>query len=254
MRKVSNKNLYERVAQRDHCNLLTGYHHVKRMEIALSFLKGVIQNMKEAAKILDIGCGDGLFDDLMSRHFQLAVKIVGIDISLTKVKRARDRVSGVSFVVADIYHLPFRGIFDIVIMGEIIEHLHTPRVALKNVHGVLKQKGHLILDTLSKTNIIDMFLRLIGHEPTWGLKIDRTHVTFYDEQSLTDLLHSAGFNITDIRGDSFLRYDLLSLLSITWNRNRWWLPRLIDAIAERYTMLRSKGAIQVFSCQKATFK
>jgi len=208
--------------------------------------------MKEAAKILDIGCGDGLFDDLMSRHFKLAVEIVGIDISLTKVKRARDIVPGVSFVVADIYHLPFRSTFHIVIMGEIIEHLHTPRAALKNVHGVLKQKGHLILDTPSKTNIIDIFLRLIGHEPTWGLKIDRTHVTFFDEQSLTDLLHSAGFNITDIRGNSFLRYDLLSPLSITWNRNIWWVPRLIDAVAEKYTMLRSKGAIQVFLCQKAT--
>jgi len=210
--------------------------------------------MKEVVKILDIGCGDGLFDDLMSRHFQLAVEIVGIDISPTKVKRARDRVPSVSFVVADIYHLPFRSIFDIVIMGEIIEHLHTPRVALKNVRGVLKQKGYFMLDTPSKTNIIDMFLRLIGYEPTWGLKIDRTHVTFYDEQSLTDLLCSAGFNVTDIRGDSFLRYDLLSLLSITWNRSRWWVPRLIDAIAEKYTMLRSKGAIQVFLCRKATFK
>ena len=116
-------------------------------------------------------------------------------------------------------------------MSEIIEHLRIPEVALKQVGEVLKRNGHLILDTPSKSNIVDMFLRLIGHEPSWGLRVRRAHVAFYDQQSLKDLLASAGFNTIDVRGVSFLRYDLLSLLSITWNKRRWWVPRLIDAIA-----------------------
>lgn len=243
------KDLYEEVAERNHSNFLTGYHHVKRMELALSFLDNVIRNTKDIATVLDAGCGEGLLDELICRHIRSPIEIVGMDVSPLRIKRAKQRVPDASFVVADLYHLPFQRIFNVVIMGEIIEHLHTPKLALENVHGVLKQKGHLILDTPSKSNIVDIFLRLIGHKPTWGLNIDRTHVAFYNEESLKSLLRSSGFEIISIRGISFLRYDLLSLLSFTWNKRKWWLPRLIDTVAERFFKLRNLGAIQVFLSQ-----
>jgi len=242
------------VAQSRDNDILSGYHHVRRMELALSFLRKVIKNSKEVAHILDVGCGDGLFDELVCREIQLPFEIVGMDISPLRIKRAKKRIPNCSFVAADIYHLPFKSVFNVIIMGEVLEHLHSPRIALKKVREVLRQKGHLIIDTPSKSNIIDMFLRLIGHEPTWGLRIERTHVAFYDEESLRGLIRSSGFEIIDVSGVSFVRYDLLSHLAITWNKSRWWFPKLIDKIAEKFTALRSMGAIQVFLCQTTIAK
>jgi hypothetical protein len=53
----------------------------------------------------------------------------------------------------------------------------------------------------------------------------------------------------DVKVVSILRYDLLSLLSVTWDKRKWRLPRLLDSIAHKSYALRSKGAIQVFLCQ-----
>ena len=81
--------MYEEVAQSNHSNLLTGYHHVRRMELALLFLKDVIENRRETARILDVGCGDGLFDELICRHIQLPMEIVGMDVSKLKIKEEK---------------------------------------------------------------------------------------------------------------------------------------------------------------------
>ncbi|UCH32505.1 MAG: hypothetical protein JSV05_03760 [Candidatus Bathyarchaeota archaeon] len=133
-----------------------------------------------------------------------------------------------------------------------MEDLSVPKLAFENIHHVLRRKGYLILDVPSKSNLVDMLLSSIGREPTWGSKIDRTHVAFYDEESMKSLLHSNGFETIKVRGVSFIRYDLLSLFSFTWNKRKWWLPKLIDAAMERFFNLGNLGAIQVFLCETSS--
>jgi len=199
--------------------------------------------------IVDIGCGDGYLCELVSKSFEDVVKVVGVDISIIRLKRAKQRAPHCSFIRADIKYLPFKELFSIAIASQLIEHLQYPEVALQEVHRILLRKGFLILDTPSQSNIIDMLLDLFGKKPTWSLRLDSGHIFFYDEESIKALLHSAGFRTLDVRGVSILRYDLLSLLSITWDERKWWLPRFLDSIAHRFYALRSKGAIQVFLCQ-----
>ena len=37
--------------------------------------------------------------------------------------------------------------FDVVVMSEVLEHLHSPHLGLANIYGILKQGGTLILST-----------------------------------------------------------------------------------------------------------
>lgn len=51
-------------------------------------------------------------------------------------------------VQADVHRLPFRDeTFDLVLCTEVLEHLHAPDSALREMHRVLKPRGKLILTT-----------------------------------------------------------------------------------------------------------
>ncbi len=51
-------------------------------------------------------------------------------------------------VQADAYHLPFRdNAFEVALCTEVLEHLHTPVHALREIHRVLKPGGKLLLTT-----------------------------------------------------------------------------------------------------------
>ena len=92
---------YERMAadfEQDH--QLSGYHHFRRLEIDLSFLRKLGKNLI----ILDAGCGDGLqLDKYIKSHMAF-----GVDISLTRLKRAKDRVNKNVIFSGDLFKLPLK--------------------------------------------------------------------------------------------------------------------------------------------------
>ena len=69
---------------------------------------------------------------------------MGVDPSPTRIKRAKRRVIEGRFIVGDVYNPPFKSnTFDVVVLGEIIEHLHEPEKALLEINRILfKLKGN----------------------------------------------------------------------------------------------------------------
>ena len=235
---------YERMAADfEQTHQLNGYHHFRRLEIVLSFLRKLGKDLI----ILDAGCGDGLQLDKYIKSYTA----FGVDISLTRLKRAKDRVSRNVVFSGDLFKLPIKdNKFDVVILGEVIEHLEEPRVVLREIHRILKSTGYILLDTPSQSNIIDMILNLLGIEPKWGYKVDKTHLWFFKMNQVKDLLHNTGYGQVKIRGGPFIRYDLPILNHCTWVKRRWWAYRMIDFTIGKLPVLRQLGAIQVFMAEK----
>jgi ubiquinone/menaquinone biosynthesis C-methylase UbiE len=99
--------------------------------------------------VLDFGCGAGHLTQLLMKRFGT---VVGVDISLSGLKIALDHSRQVkgdcNFVLADVFHLPFRrDCFDVVVMSEVIEHLDDQMQALKIIDNLLKSHGNLVLTT-----------------------------------------------------------------------------------------------------------
>ena len=238
-------NKYEEIAlqiPQDH--LLEGYHHFRKLELTLNFLNGLGEDLL----VLDAACGDGIqAEKIVDAH-----KIVGVDLSITRIKRAQKRVKNGLFANGDIYSLPFHSnTFDVAILGEIIEHLYEPKKALEEIKRALKPNGYLIVDIPSKSNIVDIILRFFGRNPMWGLYIDKTHVAFHDMGTLTNILESADFNVVDVRGGPCIRYNLPFLGYIVWHK-KFWLPlKIMDKILNRIPIIKRYGAIQVFLCMAA---
>lgn len=105
---------------------------------------GQIPNSQEL-KILDIGCGDGVLLSLV--HQKTKAQLFGIDLDDKSLKIAKTKVKA-KFIKSSAYQLPFNNdFFDIVIAGEVIEHLKKPEKMIAEIKRVLKPSAKAIITT-----------------------------------------------------------------------------------------------------------
>jgi SAM-dependent methyltransferase len=140
--------------------------------------------------IIDIGCGSGRY---------LHKNIIGADISIEKLKKARGKL----LVNLDIENnLCFKeNTFDFVLFSEVLEHLRNPEKALKNIFDILKPGGKLLLTTPHK---LRKAIEYEGIEPLeeYGIT-EGTHGKKYKHRNfskseLKTLLENSGFRILEL--------------------------------------------------------
>jgi SAM-dependent methyltransferase len=102
------------------------------------FLEREFGNIPAGAKVLNIGAGGDIGKTLMRHSARQQFQVVALDIDS---QRHPD-------IVGDICAYDFKEqLFDTIVMAEILEHIHSPHLALENVHRILKNGGRLILTT-----------------------------------------------------------------------------------------------------------
>ncbi|WP_232242557.1 bifunctional glycosyltransferase/class I SAM-dependent methyltransferase [Streptacidiphilus jeojiense] len=158
----------------------------------LEMLQGV-----PPSRILDLGCSGGLFAE---RVRALGHEVTGVDyIEVEGVRERTDR-----FLLADLNNgLPddVGDGYDLVVAGDVIEHLHRPERVLEEIRTVLRPGGELLL---SVPNIGHWYSR--GRVALGGFDYDRrgildeTHLRFYSRASLRRAMRTAGY---DLLGLSF---------------------------------------------------
>lgn len=239
------KEVYEGVAESfEQDYQLNGYHHFRRLEVILSFLKKLGNNLL----VLDAGCGDGL----QLEKYVRSNRAYGMDISLTRLERAKERLGENILFSGDLFRFPLKeSVFDVVILGEVIEHLEEPEMALREVHRVLNPSGHIIMDIPSQSNMVDMILRLFRKNPKWGFEVDKTHLWFFKMSQVIRLLKETGYIQIKIKGGPFLRYNLPIIHHCTWVKKRWWVYRIFDFTIGNLPFLGRLGAIQVYMAKKS---
>jgi SAM-dependent methyltransferase len=101
-----------------------------------------LSNAKPRDKVLEIGCGTGLF----TRKFYSATKaeITAIDISEDLLSEARKLLPDATFKVDDAMHLSFQNeTFDVVFGSSVLHHLEFEK-SLMEIYRVLKPGGRMI--------------------------------------------------------------------------------------------------------------
>jgi SAM-dependent methyltransferase len=101
------------------------------------FLQTQYQNIPPNAQLLSIGAG-GQVNLLLDKYTQTNnLRVTSFDID---PNRKPD-------ILGDIctYEFDDTQRFDVVVMSEVLEHLHSPHLAIANVHKVLKPGGKLII-------------------------------------------------------------------------------------------------------------
>jgi 2-polyprenyl-6-hydroxyphenyl methylase/3-demethylubiquinone-9 3-methyltransferase len=99
------------------------------------------------AVLVDIGCGAGLMAPYLAGK---GYRHVGVDLSPTALAQAADH--GVHAVRGDALALPLAdGCADVVVAGEILEHVTDLAAAVAHACRLLRPGGLLVLDTVANT-------------------------------------------------------------------------------------------------------
>lgn len=83
------------------------------------------------SSVLDLGCGDGLL--LQYLRDGKSAQVHGIDISEEAVRLASER--NVEITVGDILEIDIEGVYDYIIVSEVLEHLADPEALIAKSKG-----------------------------------------------------------------------------------------------------------------------
>jgi 2-polyprenyl-3-methyl-5-hydroxy-6-metoxy-1,4-benzoquinol methylase len=147
-----------------------------------------------SSRILDLGCSGGLFAE---RARAAGHTVTGVDyMEIPGVRERTDR-----FFVADLeVGIPAEvgGRYDVVVAGDIIEHLARPAELLKDIRRVLRPGGQLLL---SVPNFGHWYPRARVATGFFGYDrrgiLDNTHLRFFTRATLRRTVRSAGFDIIE---------------------------------------------------------
>lgn len=149
-----------------------------------------VYRYKKAGRILDVGCGDGSFLNLMRR---LGWEVLGVETSDSGIKRCAQKKINTR------KNIDFpEEYFDVITLWQSLEHIENPLLTFKKIYGVLSKKGILII---SVPNIESMEYLLF--QSFWfHLDLPR-HMYHFSPETLKELLMKAGFRTLEISHNSF---------------------------------------------------
>lgn len=141
-------------------------------------------------RVLDLGCRTGA----LTQQYAGGNEVVGVDVDREALARAESRL-GIETVWADVESgLPFEdGSFDVVVAGELLEHLADPSAAVTHVRRVLRGDGRFVGSVPNAFRLKARIEFARGRQPDW----DPTHLQMFSPSSLRALL--ADFDDVDIR-------------------------------------------------------
>ena len=152
--------------------------------------------------VLDLGCGEGRHSHGV--HMLGGINVVGLDLDLPSITKARDGVSflpersvaddaATSFIVGDAFRLPFAdGQFQAVICSEVLEHLPTYEAAIDEMRRVLTPNGQLCV-TVPHQWPEKLCWRLAPPPDGYPFQ-PGGHIRIFDDTDLRFTVEMAGFN------------------------------------------------------------
>lgn len=172
-----------------------------------------IQNQSGFHKtILEIGCNDGFIGEKL---LQQKNDVYGIDIVRKNLAQAKKRGLKTKFCNVEKQKLPFqRDFFDVVIIGDIIEHVFDTDFLLQECSRVLKTGGKLIVTTPNVASLGRRMMLLFGYSPylEYSLHLSTNglpsvgHIRYYTRDTLEKQLRYNNFHSPKTFGDALNLY------------------------------------------------
>lgn len=156
-----------------------------------------------AARVLDLGCGSGVYCDLLRSR---GLRPVGADFSAGMLARARvllDDGEPVPLVQADVLRLPFADAsFPALVNVGVLQHIEDGSVALREMIRVLAPGGCLHLTTLNRTSLHGLVanLRAMARALAAGKLHWKKHAIRRRPETLAAIARAHRAEVLDVRG------------------------------------------------------
>lgn len=177
---VSSENRYEDVFD---------IHRKEYINLYDSFIK---KGNFSRSCVLDVGCGTGRYTKLFSK--ERCNLVIGLDKSPAMLNKAREKGKSSTYICGEIEYLPFsEGIFNTIIMSQVIQCIENKEKAFSELRRVLSKKGVFLLNTLSHKQLSNLILMRYFPEI---FRIEKERFPTIEE--LTKALKDSNFEIIDI--------------------------------------------------------
>jgi 2-polyprenyl-3-methyl-5-hydroxy-6-metoxy-1,4-benzoquinol methylase len=150
---------------------------------------------KPGARLLEIGSGLGHLAGQLENDF----KTVAADVNLWALKQSLQVARSTVHVTSSAEELPFKdGVFGVIIIKHVVEHLPHPECAIAEIGRVTAPGGTLILSTPNLSSLLKPWKggRWIGYQ-------DPTHISLKPPAEWLDMIRKAGFRLLKVFSDGF---------------------------------------------------
>jgi SAM-dependent methyltransferase len=177
--------------------IIRAYCRIRFIIMRIRFLEELDQYIPSTGRVLDLGCGFGLF----SLFFASSVpsrRLLGVDLNQRRIsmaKRSADRLrlGNVEFVEADADDAKLPPELACVYMLDLLHHLPETKVAplLSRVHGALVTGGTLLIKDVDTRPFYKRWFTLwldrlmVGMEP----------IRYWSAEEMIDMLEDQGFTV-----------------------------------------------------------
>lgn len=189
----------------------------------------------DAARILDVGCGDGFHLKLLKQYGKKGWTLEGVDVDERAAGMAEK--SGLKVYTGNIEEIDLpKNAYDLAFMIQTIEHVERPEKVISAVREVLKPGGRLVIVT-DNTGSLDF---KIFKDAYWGGYHFPRHWNLFNWNSLTRLAEKTGFEVVEL---ATIVSPVNWVYSIHNSLVDWQAPRFL---INRFT-LKSTVSLSVFT-------
>lgn len=179
-----------------------------------------LQNYFVNKRVLDVGCAVGYKKPNWMHQLiqEKALYVKGIDIDSSAVNEIKAR--GFNMECADAQNFQLDEKFDLIHAGELIEHLDDLHGFLSSCKRHLSIGGELLITTPNGMRIVNFIYSLFG-----GLEINKEHICWFCDKTITALLNRNGFDVTSL---GYLKHESRGLTrKLTSSFLRIFLPNRV---------------------------
>lgn len=160
-------------------------------------LKRIIPIVRQAcvSSVLDLGCGDA--QRLINLRLvlpNLKIKLVGIDLHFSESVKKKSKVFGIDLFEGNIEDFDFSrslGVFDLILMNQLLEHLRFPEQFIQQLHYNLKPLSRILIETPNPGGVDFLLFR----SKFWGGYHIPRHLYIFSRKSLELLLKKYNYLI-----------------------------------------------------------
>jgi 2-polyprenyl-3-methyl-5-hydroxy-6-metoxy-1,4-benzoquinol methylase len=162
--------------------------HARLLELALA---------EHPERVLDVGCSSGYLAGPIAAS---GAEVVGIELDPAAAEEARSICTDVLVGDVESMELPFAPqSFDVVLCGDVVEHLRDPSATLARLRPFLRTGGRLVLTTPNVANWAMRVSLLFGR---WRYTdrgiLDRTHTHLFTRRTLVETIDDAGYRVLEL--------------------------------------------------------
>lgn len=239
-RRLSYNPTSRKFAKRSGIRALIAYDD--RFDEVVKTLTELIQESDKKIKLLDIGIGDAVYENLLPKEILKKVDIYGIDISQKQLDRSKSILREGKIVDLNSEKLPYRANqFDMVLVSELLEHVFYPDQVLAEAVRVLKKGGKFVL-TYPNSGALQLRLALAftGRSPLLNYPKNQEHIRFFDKNDILDMIGESAILI-EYQGLSSCVFD-------AWNFPfKLFMPRIFEIVGNKIFPSIALGHLMVLT-------